>query len=337
VWYAGYFPGGYNPACPLPNVGYVNSFIRRVAAALPSMARALGVAIDPQWQDIALHQVPLPTARINGTDLQVFTTCDTNETVPNTQRTTTNDEQLHSGTSSMPSLAWCRSKALNPWTVHPGEGVHLGDDQITQKIARRSYENISEVVGLNNLCSSFNGAVRIGVPAAEVLAGFRRSSRPCGGKTEQTCKLPNGLYYQNGGVEIAGASEFVNSMLMQSVTAHDGSGEVTTMVFPNWVLTEDAAFFQLRARGAFLISANFSSMAKQVVSPITVLSEAGQLCRLRNPWPGKPQNQVEVRDLSTGNNVEVAWRVTPAAHGDVMSFETRRGATYAVATVPATV
>ena len=49
----GYFPGGDDPACMLPNVDYVNSFIRRIAAALPSMAMALGVAVDPQWKDIA--------------------------------------------------------------------------------------------------------------------------------------------------------------------------------------------------------------------------------------------------------------------------------------------
>ena len=66
------------------NVGYVNTFIRRIAAALPSMARALGVSVDPQWQDIALRMVPIPTAYVNGTGRKVFTMCETNETVPNT-------------------------------------------------------------------------------------------------------------------------------------------------------------------------------------------------------------------------------------------------------------
>ena len=387
-----------NPVCELPNVAYVNSFIRRIAAALPSMARALGVAVDPQWQDIALHQVPLPTARINGTDEQVFTMCDTNETVqrPGTAQARDEPSELQvieaSGSNGCPcpghpgrtfcpldptagqcdkpsvpckkaggscatptrgapkvSKAWCKDVGLNPWTVHPGGGVNLGDDETTLAIARRSFEDITQVVGMNNFCSSFGAAVRIGIPAKDVLAGFRNSTRPCrhasrsdaGSRAEakagahpppppapHTCLLPNGLIYQSGGVEIAGAAEFVNGMLMQSVTAHDGSGVVTTMLFPAWDRSQDAAFSQLRARGAFLISANYSAAAKQVLSPVKVTSEAGQVLRLRNPWRDKPTSQVHVRDVQTGAAVEVVWE--DAVQDGVMSFATGRGASYTV-------
>ena len=232
---------------------------------------------------------------------------------------------------------------------HPGGGVNLGDDESTLAIARRSFGDITQVVGMNNFCSSFNAAVRIGIAAKDVLAGFRNSTRPCkhasrsdaGSRAEakagahpppppapHTCLLPNGLIYQSGGVEIAGAAEFVNGMLMQSVTAHDGSGVVTTMLFPAWDRSQDAAFSQLRARGAFLISANYSAAAKQVLSPVKVTSEAGQVLRLRNPWHDKPTSQVHVRDVKTGAAVAVAWE--DAVQDGVMSFATGRGASYTV-------
>jgi alpha-L-fucosidase 2 len=349
--FKGYFPGGDNPACMLPNVQYVNSFIRRIAAALPSMAKALGVAVDPQWQDIALHQVPMPSTTINGTDKKIYTMCNTNESIPDPDapQDLSDQDRLQSsgGTGSMPSLAWCKDPGLNPWTIHPGDGVNLGDGPAALEMARRGFENISAVVGMNNFCSSFNAAVRIGMPVAEILAGFRASTQPCGGKkhpTESsdnadyhpppppaptTCRQSNGIIFQNGGVEMAGAAEFVNSMLMQSVTAHDGSGKVTSMVFPVWDQQQDASFSNLRARGAFLISANFSAKIHQVVSPVTIKSEAGQLCRLVSPWKGEPRNRVEVRDVKTGQAVPVEWEANPSGD-DILDFRTNNGASYSV-------
>eukprot|EP01043_Picozoa_sp_COSAG02_P003331 COSAG02_NODE_81_length_39811_cov_51.728898_13_plen_183_part_00 len=52
------------PAC-LP--AFSNGFARRVASALPSMAKHLGEAVDPQWAEIALRLDPLPTIETNGT------------------------------------------------------------------------------------------------------------------------------------------------------------------------------------------------------------------------------------------------------------------------------
>ncbi len=46
---------------------FSNGFARRVASALPSMAKHLGEAVDPQWAEIALRLDPLPTIETNGT------------------------------------------------------------------------------------------------------------------------------------------------------------------------------------------------------------------------------------------------------------------------------
>ena len=90
-----------------------------------------------------------------------------------------------------------------------------------------------------------------------------------------TCTMPNGVVFQEGGgLEIAGATEFVASMLLQSISAHDGSGESYITLFKAWNASQDAHFTNLRAKGAFLVSASLVGGA--VASPITVDSEAGQ-------------------------------------------------------------
>ena len=96
----GVFPGGLDPRCIKPNVADANGFIRRIAAALPSMARTLGAPVsttsrlddftfflllrfcsdgavsqvDPEWAEIAQRLVPLPASG------GVFTVCDVGST-----------------------------------------------------------------------------------------------------------------------------------------------------------------------------------------------------------------------------------------------------------------
>jgi hypothetical protein len=59
-------------------------------------------------------------------------------------------------------------------------------------------------------------------------------------------------------------------------------------IFPNWPMEEDAAFGQLNACGGFLIS---SELKSGKVLYVKIQSEAGQECRLVNPWP---QSSVKV-------------------------------------------
>jgi len=55
-------------------------------------------------------------------------------------------------------------------------------------------------------------------------------------------------------------------------------------VFPAWPSTVDAAFYSWRVAGAFLVSA---SMRNGTVEKVTIHSEKGGICLLRNPWPGR--------------------------------------------------
>ena len=66
-------------------------------------------------------------------------------------------------------------------------------------------------------------------------------------------------------------------MLLQS---HEG----VLRFFPCWPKDQDARFGNLRAVGAFLVSAELKN---GVVAGVKIVSEKGRDCTVQNPWPGK--------------------------------------------------
>ena len=78
-----------------------------------------------------------------------------------------------------------------------------------------------------------------------------------------------GIWFENFALPVV-----VNECLMQS---YDG----TIRLFPNWPIDKDAEFFNLRAAGAFLVSA---SLKNGKVNEIKVTSEVGGPLKLILPW-----------------------------------------------------
>ena len=88
------------------------------------------------------------------------------------------------------------------------------------------------------------------------------------------------FFAQGGILESASVAQAVNDMLLTS----QGHG---LRLFPIWAAirpTESASFRTLRAKGAFLVSASYDGVAQRVGN-VTILSEAGVLCRVLSPWP----------------------------------------------------
>ncbi len=101
----------------------------------------------------------------------------------------------------------------------------------------------------------------------------------------------------------ASTSEIINEMLLQS------QGNVIR-VFPSWdEKTGDAAFFSLRARGAFLVSAE---MRDAETAYILIRSLRGNVCRVANSFG----ENVRVRNLETNETVDFT------AENDIIIFET---------------
>ncbi|SEW51955.1 glycosyl hydrolase family 95 catalytic domain-containing protein [Chitinophaga arvensicola] len=83
---------------------------------------------------------------------------------------------------------------------------------------------------------------------------------------------PMGIWFENFALPAV-----VNECLMQGYNG-------TIRLFPNWSKTKDAAFDNLRAAGAFLVSAR---QAKGQVTAVNILSEKGHPLKVMVPWGAK--------------------------------------------------
>ncbi|SFD47607.1 Glycosyl hydrolase family 65, N-terminal domain [Chitinophaga sp. CF118] len=168
-------------------------------------------------------------------------------------------------------------------TVFPGEDHGLHSDPATlQKLKSTFYNQQNE--GGNALVFMNLQAARIGMLDIE---RFKRHVQyallPNGTATDVVLQVHGryndltdyyymskmGIWFENFALPVV-----INECLMQS---YDGS----IRLFPNWPAAKDAAFTDLRAAGAFLVS------ARQVdgnISSIKILSEKGNELRVIIPW-----------------------------------------------------
>lgn len=199
-------------------------------------------------------------------------------------------------------------------TIFPGEevGLHSSPDDLA--MARRSLA-IQQNEGGNELVFLNLQRVRAGVLDLEA---FKRQVHYCtlpnGTSTDLALQstgrysdvhafdfmAPMGIWFENFALPAV-----INECLMQS---WDG----IIHLFPNWLASGDAAFSDLRAVGAFLVSAQ---RADGTVRGVRIKSEAGGTCRVHNPWSGAGvvlRREASVEDLGPG---------------PIVSFRTGRGET----------
>lgn len=152
----------------------------------------------------------------------------------------------------------------------------------------------------NGVETVYPGAARVGYPAAELLQHLKE--RIVMGS------YPNCyIYADGGGLEtLSAVPSTINEMMMQSY-------EGIIRIFPNWDLSRNGSFFNLRAYGAFLVS---SSIRDGEIRTVSLLSEKGRKCVVENPWPGKSVQIV------------VDGKVRKRQKGRTISFMTREGRTY---------
>ena len=135
----------------------------------------------------------------------------------------------------------------------------------------------------NGANSFFPAAVRVGYDSAAILRELHRYS--------SEFSTPNGFSKGNiHGIEnFSTVPNTVNEMLLQS---HEG----VLRLFPVWPKDQNARFGTLRARGAFLVSAELKN---GVVTGVKITSEKGRDCAIVNPWPDK-----KVRVIRNGRKAE---------------------------------
>jgi alpha-L-fucosidase 2 len=168
-------------------------------------------------------------------------------------------------------------------TVFPGEDHGLHSDSSTLKLVKNTYLN-QQNEGGNDLVFKNLQAARIGMLD---LDKFRRQIVYCllpNGTASDKVMQVHGRYDDSGdygfmdkmGVwfENFALPVVINECLMQS---YDG----TIRLFPNWSPDRNVVFRDLRAAGAFLVSAELKGGKVKIVS---IVSEAGAKLRIDLPW-----------------------------------------------------
>ncbi len=191
------------------------------------------------------------------------------------------------------------------FTVFPGEDHGLHSDSGTFRILRNTFLN-QQNEGGNDLVFFNLQAARIGMLDLE---RFKRQVNYCllpnGTATDRVMQVHGrysdktpygfmdkmGIWFENFSLPVV-----INECLMQSYNG-------TIRLFPNWPVEKDAEFFNLRASGAFLVSAE---LKKGKVEEIEITSEAGGTLRMILPWKkGTQKSSLHGKTRLTSRNVEV--------------------------------
>jgi hypothetical protein len=217
-------------------------------------------------------------------------------------------------------LGWIYNIPVTLAPVFPGEQVGPGLQEDELPIARRTAAYI-RLEGGNDIVYQPLIRARLGMLD---LDWFK--------KEVDYCRMPNGIVQdrvrQVGG-RYKDSTDFdfmmrmgvwtenlslpcvLNECMLQSYSG-------TLRIFPNTIHLGAARFQNLRAAGAFLVSASWDGKS---VSPVEILSERGGTLILESPWG---QRQVSVSRLPDPSNVAVR-----ASRGNV-EFSTVAGTRYRV-------
>lgn len=239
------------------------------------MARALGVDAEQQskWQDMLAHLPPFPTYRRWGRKVFRYT---------------------QSG------QMWNESGDVGLQHVYPCGAVGLSSEPKLLKIARTTFRMKEAYCWQdgNAVSSFFPMAARLGTEPARI--------------TEHLHELLRTRYQQNRIPTLEGGclencpivAATLNEMALQS---HQG----LLRLFPVWDRRMDASFENLRADGAFLVSA---SMRGGEVCDVRIVSERGETLRLLNPYK---KTALQMQDGSR-QIFETTTITIPTKPGDVL-------------------
>jgi len=202
------------------------------------------------------------------------------------------------------------------FTVFPGEDYGLHSDQNTTELLKNTYRN-QQNEGGNDLVFLNLQAARIGMLDME---RFKRQVNYCllpngtasdrvmqvhgryGDMTDYGYMDKLGIWFENFALPAV-----VNECMMQSYNG-------TIRLFPNWPMEKDAEFHNLRAAGAFLVSA---ILKDGKVKEIRIYSEAGAPLKMILPWEnGATMKNNNGTTRLSSNKVEIN-----TAKGEVLLFQ----------------
>ncbi|MDR1540034.1 MAG: hypothetical protein LBU32_18950 [Clostridiales bacterium] len=199
-----------------------------------------------------------------------------------------------------------KRKNIGTAPIFPGNFIGAATAGEELEIARNSFEEAVSWEHFNAFPIFYPMAARVGHNPADILKHLNEQIK--------NHSFNNFfIYYGGGGIECCSAvPNTINEMLLQSHQGH-------IRLFPAWDKTKDASFANLRAQGAFLISASIKGAE---VADVTLISEKGRKCRFLSPW------QEGLSVLRDGKLMPVTSIST--ASGEHFVFSTKPGAAYSI-------
>lgn len=199
--------------------------------------------------------------------------------------------------------------------IHPCEDMTFDSDDKVKAASRRTIEfykflDWNNFRQINNLPKIFIHAIRCGYDPHKVCAEFKRLY-----KKDARVNYSVWDYGDTHGIEKAGGIEFINSMLITSDTK-------TVKVFPCWLKEKDASFVNLRARGAYLVSASYNAQ-KHRVTVLEIISLVQDKIQIYNEF-AKPA-------VKNVHGEAVAFTKISDTHGrEILCFDAVPGEAYCI-------
>jgi hypothetical protein len=196
-------------------------------------------------------------------------------------------------------IRWRDENTVGLQHIYPASQIGLSSGEKLLKIAKNTYFINDRRLDDNGSNSYLPAGARIGVDPEFLLEGIRQNIREFG--------LPNRLFrHHGGGIEhLTTVPATINEMLLQG---HEG----VIRLFPCWNRKSPASFENLRADGAFLVSAK---LEKEQISSVKIKSLKGRKCNV----------EYDVKYIIKQSDIS---QVPVERDGNVVSFETQADETY---------
>ena len=161
-------------------------------------------------------------------------------------------------------IRWRNDNTVGLQHIYPASQIGLSSGEKLLKIARNTYFINDRRLDDNGSNSYLPAGARIGVNPDFLIEGIHQNIKEFA--------LPNRLFrHHGGGIEhLTTIPATINEMLMQS---HEG----IIRLFPCWNKNNDASFENLRADGAFLVTAELKN---EKISSLKIKSLKGRSCKL---------------------------------------------------------
>ena len=197
-------------------------------------------------------------------------------------------------------IRWRDDNTVGLQHIYPASQIGLASDERLLKIARNSYFINDRRLDDNGSNSYLPAGARIGVDPAFIIEGIRQNIKQFG--------HPNKLFvHHGGGIEhLTTVPATINEMLLQG---HEG----IIRLFPCWDKTSPAKFRNLRADGAFLVSAE---MKNEQICDVKIQSLQGRTCTV--------QDFGIRRVVRESDNTEITF----TKDGNTVVFETEKDTVY---------